>query len=501
MTSPRLASQIPFPPDRKFSASTQTNHPPSRIFIGPLSSQLAVPSSSSSSHSRNPSSETDEPRQRKRDVIRRRRKKSNSVGEWGENKAGPGGVRGWVGRKVAGAGGGGESEERLVQAAAAAEGYNEEEEENVGLGWFRIRWEGESSRGSGGSRSRESSGGKVGGGELNRKRASSVGDVSAGTDKKFFIELPSGLTSSPIATPNLPEPTSSSLHLAPGPSRRDRSSSQPPPSSTFPSSSSNTNGSSSSPLRPPPITQISNVSSVVDSFVTAQSFVSASSSLQPGAAPLDPHTSSTSSLPDHSSSQTITPPGPSSQPGDLPTFHRIPASPSSSLHHPAASLPPPKPSQTVPPALLRSALRRPTVEPKGQTVHFPLTPALSRIGSFGRGKGKQGVLAEEMEEPEEGLEGDGEPADPNVVLGRSEAPPPGEAGQDDDARDFGPKDVILRGESRLFPLSSSQQRGRELTSFLSFLCFFRSDARQSAILSISWSSESVRRVGSEKGAC
>ena len=453
MSTSRLTSQLHFPPDRKTSAVTQTNHPPSRIFIGSLSSQLPVPSSSSSSHSRNPSSEADEPRQRKRDVIRRRRKKSNSVGEWGENKAGPGGVRGWVGRKVAGVGG--ESEERLVQASAAAAAQEEEEEEDVGLGWFRIRWEGDAR--SSGSRSREqsaeSSGGKGGRAtELNRKRAASVGDVSAGLDKKFFHELPQGLTSSPLATPTLPEASSSFLNLAPGPSHRDRSSSQPPPSSssTFPSSS-NPNAPSSSPLRPPPVTQVSNVSSVVDSFVTAQSFVSASSFLPPTAPEL-PHTSSASSLPDHSSSRIITPP--TRQTDGLPTFHHTPASPTSSLHHPAASLPPTNggPSQTVPPALLRSALRRPTVEPKSQTVHFPVTPVLSRIGSFGRGKGKQGVLVEEIEEPEQEdtLEADGEPADPSVVLGRSEAPSPGEAGQEDedDRRDFGVKDVILRGESR-----------------------------------------------------
>ena len=446
--------------------STQHVHPPSRIYIGPSPSST---SASSSSHTRIPSSETDEPRQRKRDIVRRRRKRTNSGAEWGESSL-AGGVRGWVGRTV-----GGESEERLLDQTAD----DQDGDDDQGLAWYRIKWEGESRSGS---RSREN----TADGEAQQSARGGTREDELNTSARPPTSLPAhalaatrdgdflsqGLTSSPLNTPAISHTSGSTLELAPGPRRRT-SPSQPQHPSAFPVTNAALAPMSSSPLRPPPITKNSNVSSVMESFVTAQSSIAGDStaSLTEGPPPTTRRgLISTSPPPDSSSSRTITPPHSTktvplpAQP--LPRFEHTPASPISSTAAgvdvsppPTHGSPTPAARHTDPPAPLRSAFKGAAVPTpqRQQTVHFPLTPAGSGIfPSLGKGKGR--AVEEEPEsvgDEDEGkdvLEGDAEPADPSVVLGRRGAPAPGEAGndevtqEDDDEPDMGPRDVILRGE-------------------------------------------------------
>ena len=426
---------------RQQSVSTQHAHPPSRIYIGPSPSS----STASSSHTRIPSSETDEPRQRKRDVYRRRRKRTNSGAEWGEH-AFAGGVRGWVTKKV-----GGDSDEALINQTGQGEDEDEDDDEQ-GLGWYRIRWEGETTR----SRSNTVESITSARPELNPSASPhQIRPARPTGDDKVDPVLSSQLTSSPLSTPLITDRSTSTLEL-PQLTRPEG----------HPSAFALTDPSSSSPLRPPPISKASNVSSVKDSFVTARSSISGSTDSLP------PSLSTSRAQPDSASSKTVTPPRATktttlpSQP--LPTFEHTPASPVPSV---AAAVPPSPPRHTSPPPArntdppvpLRSAIRGQVVVPKRQqTVHFPLTPAGSGIFPS-LGKGKERAVEEEPEPEPLGLEGDAEPADPSVVLGRQRPPPPGDArvenaGQDEDERDFGPRDVILR-DRMLVKVQYSRQAG------------------------------------------
>jgi hypothetical protein len=492
------------------SLSTSTHpcpHVP-RIFLGPLpnspSSSQRTTSSHHFGHAREGSypstknynastadlAEESSRNPRNNAASRRQRASTNLGGDWGGAASsgsrfktffGMGGKRkkrerGWsgTGSSVGGRKG---SAGRHRSGSVGTTWTDMMENDDEGLGWFKIKWEGDPPSIP---RSRTNSDAATG-----RPRASSAATtIPKGTPTKspqqqytssspprILLDRPGGLTSSP--TPTLHAEASSTQSLLPHASS--------PGTSLLPQP--NAIASSSSRLQPPPnpsrsLTNQSRpslLSSGVDSFQTARSHFDAFTPTPTNNPSEDPffaaETDEEMKGSAGPSSLSIPPPLNTSLTLPLPTIHHTAPSLieedftealnpifSTTIGLPIAPSRPEKPP-------LRSSLRPaisephlPTIKkkkPAGVGVHFPEAGATFQQ-QLREGKGKERAVAEEIEGEEE-IRGDQDPVPPEVVLSREGGPGTDglfgiDGARDDvDEEDFGPNSVIIRGRCLLIP--------------------------------------------------